>query len=75
MRINWLKSASEPSLDEILSDLITQALMRSDGLDADQVRLVAIAARRKGGRRAAPSGGQVNAVSGPVMSEESFRQL
>ena len=47
MRVNWLKSASEPSLDEILSDPITQALMRSDGLDADQVRLVAIAARRK----------------------------
>ena len=40
MRVNWLKSASEPSLDEILSDPITQALMRSDGLDADQVRLV-----------------------------------
>jgi hypothetical protein len=58
MRVNWLKSASEPSLDEILSDPITQALMRSDGLDADQVRLVAIAAGWKGGRRAAPSGGQ-----------------
>jgi hypothetical protein len=48
MRVNWLKSASEPRLDEILSDPITKALMRSDGLDADQVRLVAIAARRKG---------------------------
>jgi hypothetical protein len=46
MRAKWLKSGSEPSLDEILSDPITQALMRSDGLDADQVRLVAIAALR-----------------------------
>jgi hypothetical protein len=46
MRVKWLKSGSEPSLDEILSDPITQALMRSDGLEADQVRLVAIAALR-----------------------------
>ena len=46
MRVTWSKSGSEPSLDEILSDPITQALMRSDGLDADQVRLVAIGARR-----------------------------
>jgi hypothetical protein len=30
MRVNWLKSGSEPSLDEILSDPITQALMHSD---------------------------------------------
>jgi hypothetical protein len=56
MHVNWLKSGSEPSLDEILSDPITQSLMRSDGLDADQVRLVAIAAGWKGGRRAAPAG-------------------
>jgi hypothetical protein len=47
MRVEWLKSGSEPSLDEILMDPITQAVMRSDGVDADQVRLVALAARRR----------------------------
>ena len=47
MRVEWLKSGSEPNLDEILMDPITQAVMRSDGVDADQVRLVALAARRR----------------------------
>jgi hypothetical protein len=47
MHVEWLKSGSEPNLDEILMDPITQALMRSDGVDADQVRLVALAARRR----------------------------
>lgn len=37
----------EPTVEDLLSDPVTKALMRSDGLNSDMVRTIAAAARRK----------------------------
>jgi len=37
----------EPAVEDLLSDPITKALMRSDGLNPDMVRTIVAAARRK----------------------------
>ncbi|HEX4111475.1 MAG TPA: hypothetical protein VH020_02980 [Stellaceae bacterium] len=43
----------EPALDEMLTDPMTQALMASDGVDAEKVKDLLAAARRRYG--ASPS--------------------
>jgi hypothetical protein len=47
-------SECEPALDDMLTDPMTQALMASDGVDAEKVKDLLAAARRRYG--ASPSG-------------------
>ena len=45
----------EPALDDMLTDPMTQALMASDGVDAEKVKDLLVAARRRYGASASRS--------------------
>jgi len=50
-RSRWVQpfrdGGGEPAVEDLLSDPVTKALMRSDGLNPDMVRTIVAAARRK----------------------------
>ena len=43
-------AGSEPALDDMLSDPMTQALMASDGVEAKEVKTLLVEARARSGR-------------------------
>jgi len=43
-------AGSEPALDDMLSDPMTQALMASDGVEAKEIKTLLVEARARSGR-------------------------
>ncbi|QNT68160.1 hypothetical protein [Defluviicoccus vanus] len=64
MRGKWIERGSEPSLRELMDDPLTQAVMRRDGLTAEEIWMAIRDAQRK---LAAPGSSEVHA--GVVRSE------
>ena len=66
MRGKWIERGSEPSLRELMDDPLTQAVMRRDGLTAEQIWIAIREAQRK---LTSPSSGEVN--SGIVRTQRA----
>lgn len=47
MRGKWIERGSEPSLRELMDDPLTQAVMRRDGLTAEEIWMAIRDAQRK----------------------------
>jgi len=61
---DWMRSGTEPALDEMLGDPIVMALMRRDGVTERHVRdLVARARGRRSHSRPRPGAGAVPAAA------------